>query len=124
MYAILKDIVKKVKEIVPNLTYIHYWTDSPSSQYRNKMAFYIISGHTNLLGVPAPLNYFETGHGKGPCDGVGGTAKRAADMGIKQEKFIVQDANDFYVNVGGHYKSATYTFFLFLRSKRIQLGKS
>ena len=110
VYAIIKDIVTQVKQIVPNLSHIHYWTDSPSSQYRNKTAFYIISDHTSLFGIPASWNYFETGHGKGPCDGVGGTAKRAADMGIKQEKFVVQDANDFYLNVGSHHQSASYIF--------------
>ena len=36
------------------------------------------------------------GHGKGPCDGIGGTAKRLADDAIKQEKVIIQDAQDFF----------------------------
>ncbi|WAR07281.1 LOW QUALITY PROTEIN: hypothetical protein MAR_017239 [Mya arenaria] len=33
----------------------------------------------------ARWNYFEVGHGKGPCDGLGGTVKRMADDAIKQD---------------------------------------
>ncbi|WAQ99021.1 hypothetical protein MAR_023394 [Mya arenaria] len=39
--------------------------------------------------------YFECGHGKGPCDGVGGTTKRNADNAVKQGKVLIQDAEDF-----------------------------
>jgi len=110
VYAIMKDIMREIKEVVGNLKMVHYWTDSPSSQYRNKSAFYVISNHQNLLGVPAIWNYFETGHGKGPCDGIGGTAKRTADMAIKQGKITVQDAVEFYENVRGLHSSASYRF--------------
>ncbi|WAR08590.1 hypothetical protein MAR_018548 [Mya arenaria] len=37
-----------------------------------------------------------SGHGKSAYDGVGGTAKRNADMAVKQSKAVIQDANDFY----------------------------
>lgn len=62
----------------------------------------------NLHGIPAILNFFETGHGKGPCDGIGGTAKRTADLTIKQGKICVQDANDFYNHVQTIHTSAKY----------------
>lgn len=37
-----------------------------------------------------------SGHGKSTCDGVGCTAKRNADIAIKQSKAVKQDAHDFY----------------------------
>ena len=46
--------------------------------------------------MKASWNYFEVGHGKGPCDGIGGTAKRMADEAIKHGKVEIQDALDFY----------------------------
>jgi len=110
VYAFLKDLVSQIKEVVGDLEKIHYWTDSPSSQYRNKTAFYIISDHINLFCMPAEWNYFECGHGKGPCDGIGGTAKRTADMTVKQGKCIIQDASDFYKNVSKFHHSALYMF--------------
>ena len=97
VFAILKKLVPEIKKIVPNLDMVHYWTDSPMSQYRNKSIFSIVCNHKNWLdGGGAIWNYFEAGHGKGPCDGIGGTAKRLADDAIKQEKAIIQDAHDFF----------------------------
>jgi hypothetical protein len=94
--AFLDEIIPKLKEIVPSLEKIHYWTDSPSSQYRNKFIFHSLLMHKTAYGVEARWNYFEAGHGKGPCDGLGGTTKRLADQAIKQGKVVIQDANDFY----------------------------
>ncbi|WAR29651.1 hypothetical protein MAR_003219 [Mya arenaria] len=82
--AIITKTVEAVKKLVPNLAMIHFWTDSPSSQYRNRH------------GCRATWHYFESGHGKSACDGVGGTAKRNADMAVKQSKAVIQDAHDFF----------------------------
>ena len=38
----------------------------------------------------------ESGHGKGPCDPIGGVAKRKADQAIINGGFIIQDAIDFF----------------------------
>lgn len=71
--AIIRQLVPQLKEAFPGTTYLHYWTDSPSSQYRNRYMFDVLSRHKELFGVIARWNYFECGHGKGPCDGIGGT---------------------------------------------------
>ena len=76
VYTITKKLVADMKKTSPNLSHIHYYTDGPTSQYRNKTIFYIVSNHMNLFSVVASWNYFEAGHGKGPCDGVGGTVKK------------------------------------------------
>ena len=71
---------------------VHHWTDSPTSQYRNKTIFSIVSHHEEHSDAKAAWNYFETGHGKEPCDGIGGTAKRLADETVRQEKVSIHDA--------------------------------
>ena len=48
-----------------------------------------------LFGMSATWNYFEAGHGKGPCDGVGGTSKRMADQATKHN-IRIQSTGDFY----------------------------
>ena len=53
---------------VEGLDQVHYWTDSPTSQYRNKTTFSIVIRHEY---AKAAWNYFEARHGKGPCDGIG-----------------------------------------------------
>ena len=55
------------------------------SQYRNKSIVSIVHNHRNWLdGGGAIWNYFKAGHGKSPCNGIGGTAKQLADDAIKQ----------------------------------------
>ena len=38
----------------------------------------------------------ESGHGKGPCDAIGGVAKRMADFCVKNKTTVIQNAEDFY----------------------------
>ena len=73
VFAFLREsIIDAAKKLVPEAVFIHYWTDSPTSQYRNN----IISRHKELFGKAASWNYFEAGHGEGPYDGVGGSTKK------------------------------------------------
>lgn len=75
--AIVDKVVGEVKSLVPDVQFIHYFTDSPTSQYRNK-------------------RIFEAGHGKGACDGVGGFVKRIADNTVKSGKAVIQSGRDLY----------------------------
>ncbi len=84
VFAIIKKLIPLVKDFIPDLLHVHYYTDSPVSQYRNRYMFYLILCHPSLLQVTASWDYSEAGHGKGPCDGVGGTVKRMADQAVKQ----------------------------------------
>lgn len=58
-----------------------------------------MSDHKILLGIPAIWNFFEVGHGKVPCDGIGGTSKRIADLAIKQGKLVVKEALDYFEKI-------------------------
>ena len=42
-------------------------------------------------------NYFEEGHGKGPCNGIGNTSTLIAADAIKQRKFIIKDSWFLYL---------------------------
>ncbi|KAK3089949.1 hypothetical protein FSP39_007894 [Pinctada imbricata] len=57
---------------------------------------YVFVSFESKYKVKASWHYFEAGHGKGPCDGIGGTTKRNADNAVKQGKATIQDANDFF----------------------------
>lgn len=66
----------------PQIKTLHFLSDGPVTQYRNKTMFYIMA-----TKIPKRLphvqkftwNYTESGHGKGAPDGVGATCKRTAD---------------------------------------------
>ncbi|XP_055924519.1 uncharacterized protein LOC129956613 [Argiope bruennichi] len=81
---ILQKFTKKPK-------YVHMLSDGPSSQYRNKKMFYLISNHVQQL-VPGvenfTWNYSETGHGKGAPDGIGAVLKRTADRIVAEGKDV------------------------------------
>jgi len=108
--TIIDRLVKIVKEIGHEVQWIHFWTDSPSSQYRNKTIFDTVGRFPEIYGMFASWHYFESGHGKGPCDGIGGTAKRNADNAVKQGKSLIQDARDFFAWASANQQGIQYDF--------------
>ena len=56
----------------------------------------MIAHHDKHFEIQAKWNYFEAGHGKGPCDDLGAVAKRQAADAVNQGKVAIQDAADFF----------------------------
>ena len=96
IYTLIDKLVPLLKEVVPNLEMMHYWTDSLTSQYRNCTIFKIISCHKEYFSITASWNFMEAGHGKYLCDLIGGVAIRKAGQAVKNEKYVIQDAIDFF----------------------------
>ena len=48
------------------------------AQYKNTKNFINLCHHEDDFGMPTEWHFFATSHGKGLCDGVGGTVKRFA----------------------------------------------
>ena len=55
-----------------------YASDGAASQYKNRKNFINLCHHEEDFGVAAEWHFSATSHGKGACDGVGGTVKRLA----------------------------------------------
>lgn len=55
-----------------------FFSDGAGSQYKNKHNFFYLCQLKKLYGFAAEWHFFATSHGKGPCDGIGGTLKRLA----------------------------------------------
>lgn len=71
--------MRKIIEYMQNVRefrHIHYFSDGAGSQYKNKFNFLNLCNQVDDFGVTADWNFFATAHGKGPCDGIGGTLKR------------------------------------------------
>lgn len=90
----LKEALKSFSPILDAVTTIHFLSDGPTSQYRNKSLFYLIS-HDLMNWLPQvqalTYNFSVAGHGKSPCDGVGAVLKRTADDQVK----FGRDINNF-----------------------------
>lgn len=84
--AHLQPVIAEIKLLVPNIRIIHFQSDGPSTQYRNKKMFYLAA--TFLIQKLQVKNlhwhFSEKGHGKGAPDGVGGCVKRLADGLVAQ----------------------------------------
>ena len=57
---------------------IYYTSDGAASQYKNRKKLIKLCHHEEDFGVAAEWHFSATSHGKGACDGVGGTVKRLA----------------------------------------------
>jgi hypothetical protein len=67
--------------------YIFYFSDGCAAQYKNRKNFINLCHHQKDFGIPAEWHFFATSHGKGPCDGVGGTVKRLAARASLQRPY-------------------------------------
>ena len=65
-----------LKDVLPSLNHIHYFSDGAASQYKNYKNFTNLLHHYTDFSVTADWNFFATSHGKSPCDGIGGTVKQ------------------------------------------------
>ena len=70
-------LIEFLKEII-QFRKVIYFSDGAASQYKNRENFINLANHEADFGMPADWHFFATSHGKGPCDGVGGTVKGLA----------------------------------------------
>ena len=78
VHLFLKKFLVFVKEKLPNISHMNYYSDGCAGQYKNCKNFLNLCHHEIDFSLTAEWNFFATSHGKGPCDGLGGTLKRLA----------------------------------------------
>ncbi|CAF4941167.1 unnamed protein product [Pieris macdunnoughi] len=81
IWAHLHPILSELKEKHPAVTTVHFFSDGPATQYKQKINFYLMANRffEDYGFRQISWNFFESGHGKGAADGVGGIMKRQAD---------------------------------------------
>ena len=91
IWAHLRPILHLIKEKHASVTKIHFWSDGPTSQYKNRSNLFMMTSilpEMNSNIKLATWNYSEAGHGKGAMDGIGGLLKRTADRLVAQRQDI------------------------------------
>jgi hypothetical protein len=73
VYTFQKHLIAFLKENVPNILKIYYFSDGASAQYKNKNNFINLCHHKTDFGINGEWHIFATSHGKGPYNGVGST---------------------------------------------------
>lgn len=72
IWAHLQPILQMIMQKFPNESTLHFQSDGPTSQYRNRTNFFFVSIFLQFIGLEAASwNFTETGHGKGSTDGIG-----------------------------------------------------
>ena len=118
VWAILKTFIPYLLARLPSVDTIHYLTDSPTSQYRNNAMIQALYRHQEEFHVRAHWLFFEAGHSKGPCDGVGGVAKRKAHDAIMQGNAEIWNARTFFE--WGKRERASKVKYLFTTSQEVE----
>ncbi|KAK1879819.1 Enolase [Dissostichus eleginoides] len=96
IWAHLDPILKVVRERHPQVSILHFFSDGPATQYRQKGNFFYLSTEPYKYGFKEiTWNFFQASHGKGAPDGVGGVLKRSADR-IVAHRGDIPDAQSLY----------------------------
>lgn len=75
VHSFISALVPHLKESLPHITKLIYFSDGAASQYKNYKNFTNLCHHKSDHGLEAEWNFFATSHGKSHCDGIGGTVK-------------------------------------------------
>ena len=96
IWAHMEPVFSLLKELDPYVSQLHFFSDGPTTQYRQKANFYFLGTIPFSKGyTSASWNFFEASHGKGAPDGVGGSIKRLADN-MKRRGKDIPDASSLY----------------------------
>lgn len=101
--AHLNPIIDYMLQKLPYLHNVHFFSDGPTTQYRNKSMFFLLAKYlsSRLRAECIRWHYSEKGHGKGAPDGIGGYLKRAADKLVATGEDI-PNSRVFYEKLKNH----------------------
>ena len=106
VYTFLKAVLARVKQDLPHIDEIVYFSDGAGSQYKNFKNFNNLMHHSEDFGIKASWNFYATSHGKNTCDGIGGTVKRLASRHSLQGNMI-KTAQDLFTFCNDNIHSVT-----------------
>ena len=75
MLRILQSVILRF-DLTTTIDEVIIWSDGPSNEFKNQyITGKLLHEIMCLLKKEVTWKYFETSHGKGVCDGIGGTLK-------------------------------------------------
>ena len=84
VYTFIGRLMVDLKVKNPSLTKLYFFSDGAAAHFKNAKNFASLSLFKRDYGVSAEWHFFGSGHGKGACDGLGGTVKRLHRNALKQ----------------------------------------
>ena len=93
-YVFNKALLDYVSKMI-SFKKVQYWSDGAGSQFKNRFNLASVLYHPLDYGTQSTWSFFETAHGKGAVDGVGGAVKRAVWRAILQGRTVIGSAEEF-----------------------------
>lgn len=85
VWAHLQPVLAEITKKLTHVDVLHFQSDGPSTQYKNKSNFYLLSHYCEKFQMRLASYTFTTpGHGKSTADGTGGTVKCTCDRAVLQ----------------------------------------
>ena len=114
VYTFMKLFIEHLKENVENIKIIDYFSDGAPQQVKNFKNILNTYFHEEDHGIPAIWHYFPTAHGKGACDGIGGSVKRnaaKASLVLPPERQILTALQLYnWLKNDGNYKDVHFAY--------------
>ena len=89
VWAHLNPVMTLIKNTIP-LNTVHFQSDGPSSQYKNKSNFFLFRLYCQEINLDhGTWNFSTPGHGKSTADGIGGTVKGMCDRAVARGKDVL-----------------------------------
>ena len=94
---------------------LHYFSDGAPQQFKNFKNVLNIYYHYQDFQIEAGWHFFPTAHGKGACDGVGGSVKRAAAKNSlrspPEKQILTAVALHDWLKTEGNFKNVEFRYF-------------
>ena len=87
VHELQKIVILYIKENLPQIKSVAYFSDACAGQYKNYKAFLNLCRHKSYFDIDATWPLFATSHGKSSCDGIGGTVKRKI-LRVSLKRFV------------------------------------
>ena len=94
MNVCLNNIISKLKQYLPDLEEIMFFSDGAASQFKQRYLFQNVTRMMAEHDLKLSWNFFATSHGKGVVDAIGGIVKRMVWQEIMTKKHC-RSATDF-----------------------------
>lgn len=83
IWSHLEAVIEYIRNNYPEIKILHVFSDGPNTQYKQKKTFYVFGQLIeDKMFSYGTWSFFESSHGKGAADGVGGSLKRTLDKQI------------------------------------------
>ncbi|CAF2076139.1 unnamed protein product [Rotaria magnacalcarata] len=89
-------IIDYLRKHYPDVKKVNYLSDGAPAHFKNHFNMINLQYHQHDFNISTSWTFSASGHGKGPCDGIGGVVKSSANHHILLSNTVISCAEDFF----------------------------